>query len=62
MKKFQESNRINKQGEYVLTSDRKRTQMANLEDCMEKLHEVLLQMGELPKIPDAETLAKLERM
>ncbi|KAF9573722.1 hypothetical protein EC968_008122 [Mortierella alpina] len=58
----EESNRINKNGEYVLTSDRKRTQMANLEDCMEKLHEILLKMAELPKLPDAETLEKLERM
>ncbi|GJJ75851.1 peptidyl-tRNA hydrolase ICT1 [Entomortierella parvispora] len=60
--KSQESNRINKSGEYVLTSDRKRTQMANLEDCMEKLHEILMQMAELPKLPDAETLEKLERI
>ncbi|KAF9989114.1 hypothetical protein BGZ75_007486 [Mortierella antarctica] len=58
----EESNRINKNGEYVLTSDRKRTQMANLEDCMEKLHEILLKMAELPKLPDAETLEKLERI
>ncbi|KAF9279788.1 hypothetical protein BGZ68_007702 [Mortierella alpina] len=58
----EESNRINKNGEYVLTSDRKRTQMANLDDCMEKLHEILLKMAELPKLPDAETLEKLERM
>jgi len=36
--------------------------MANLDDCMEKLHEILLQMAELPKLPDAETLEKLERM
>ncbi|KAG0250383.1 hypothetical protein BG011_008396 [Mortierella polycephala] len=57
-----ESNRINKNGEYVLTSDRKRTQMANLDDCMEKLHDILLKMAELPKLPDAETLEKLERI
>ncbi|KAG0032823.1 hypothetical protein BGZ81_009985 [Podila clonocystis] len=58
----EESNRVNKNGEYVLTSDRKRTQMANLDDCMEKLHEILLKMAELPKLPDAETLERLERM
>ncbi|KAG0334903.1 hypothetical protein BG000_007954 [Podila horticola] len=57
-----ESNRVNKNGEYVLTSDRKRTQMANLDDCMEKLHEILLKMAELPKLPDAETLERLERI
>ncbi|KAF9410951.1 hypothetical protein BGZ94_001482, partial [Podila epigama] len=57
----EESNRINKNGEYVLTSDRKRTQMANLDDCMEKLHEILMTMAELPKLPDAETLERLER-
>ncbi|KAF9169566.1 hypothetical protein BGX21_001010 [Mortierella sp. AD011] len=60
--KSEESNRINKSGEYVLTSDRKRTQMANLDDCLDKLHEVLIKMAELPKLPDAETLDKLERM
>ncbi|KAK3845127.1 MAG: hypothetical protein J3R72DRAFT_436953 [Linnemannia gamsii] len=58
----EESNRVNKNGEYVLTSDRKRTQMANLDDCMEKLHEVLIRMAELPKLPDAETLERLERI
>ncbi|KAF9378998.1 hypothetical protein CPB97_009216 [Podila verticillata] len=58
----EESNRVNKNGEYVLTSDRKRTQMANLDDCMEKLHEVLIKMAELPKLPDAETLERLERI
>lgn len=36
--------------------------MANLDDCMEKLHEVLIKMAELPKLPDAETLERLERM
>ncbi|KAF8939940.1 hypothetical protein BGZ47_007932 [Haplosporangium gracile] len=60
--KSQESNRVNKNGEYVLTSDRKRTQMANLDDCMDKLHEILLKMAELPKLPDAETLERLERI
>ncbi|KAF8933502.1 hypothetical protein BGZ58_006289 [Dissophora ornata] len=58
----EESNKINKNGEYVLSSDRKRTQMANLDDCMEKLHEILLKMAELPKLPDAETLERLERI
>ncbi|ORZ26325.1 hypothetical protein BCR41DRAFT_301575 [Lobosporangium transversale] len=60
--KSEESNKINKSGEFVLTSDRKRTQMANLDDCMEKLHELILRMAELPKLPDAEALEKLERM
>ncbi|KAH7055307.1 hypothetical protein BKA57DRAFT_453499 [Linnemannia elongata] len=60
--KSEESNRVNKNGEYVLTSDRKRTQMANLDDCMDKLHEILLKMAELPKLPDAETLERLERI
>ncbi|KAF9117040.1 hypothetical protein BGX27_005590 [Mortierella sp. AM989] len=58
----EESNRINKSGEYVLSSDRKRTQMANLDDCLEKLHKILIKMAELPKLPDAETLEKLERI
>ncbi|KAK3837224.1 MAG: hypothetical protein JOS17DRAFT_840186 [Linnemannia elongata] len=60
--KSEESNRVNKNGEYVLTSDRKRTQMANLDDCMDKLHEILHKMAELPKLPDAETLERLERI
>ncbi|KAG0279429.1 hypothetical protein BGZ95_001248 [Linnemannia exigua] len=60
--KSEESNRVNKNGEYVLTSDRKRTQMANLDDCMDKLHEILIRMAELPKLPDAETLERLERI
>ncbi|KAF9202310.1 hypothetical protein BGZ59_002224 [Podila verticillata] len=36
--------------------------MANLDDCMEKLHEILIKMAELPKLPDAETLERLERI
>ncbi|KAF9358100.1 Peptidyl-tRNA hydrolase ict1, mitochondrial [Mortierella sp. NVP85] len=60
--KSEEGNKINKSGEYVLSSDSKRTQMANMDDCMEKLHAVLLRMAKLPTLPDAEALAKLERM
>lgn len=60
--KSEESNRINKSGEYVLASDSKRTQMANLDDCMEKLHDILLKMAKLPSLPDAESLAKLDRI
>jgi hypothetical protein len=36
--------------------------MANMDDCMEKLHAVLLRMAKLPTLPDADALAKLERM
>ncbi|KAF9584909.1 hypothetical protein BGW38_004717 [Lunasporangiospora selenospora] len=57
-----ESNKVNKNGEFVLSSDRKRTQMANLDDCLEKLHETLLKAAELCSLPDQETLEKLERM
>ncbi|KAF9964011.1 hypothetical protein BGZ65_011602 [Modicella reniformis] len=60
--KLEESNKINKNGEYVLAADSKRTQMANLDDCMDKLHKVLLNMAKLPTLPDAEALTKLERM
>ncbi|KAK3815250.1 MAG: translation release factor [Benniella sp.] len=60
--KSEEGNKINKSGEYVLSSDSKRTQMANMDDCMEKLHAVLLRMAKLPTLPDAEALAKLERI
>ncbi|KAG0268762.1 hypothetical protein DFQ27_005842 [Actinomortierella ambigua] len=60
--KVKEASKINKNGELTLQSDAKRTQMANLEDCMGKLHDLIMKTAELPNLPDPESLARLERL
>ncbi|KAG0231068.1 hypothetical protein BGW41_002324 [Actinomortierella wolfii] len=60
--KTKESNKINKNGELVMQSDAKRTQMANLDDCMSKLYDLIMETAQLPKLPDPESLARLERL
>ncbi|KAL1918406.1 uncharacterized protein VTP21DRAFT_3066 [Calcarisporiella thermophila] len=55
-------NRINKKGEFVMTSDRTRSQAQNLEDCINKLHDEVLQAVEVPREPDEETLKRIQRL
>jgi len=50
----QEANRISKEGHFIITSERNRTQTANLDDCFVKLHEMIVKASEIPKEPDEE--------
>ncbi|TPX34401.1 hypothetical protein SmJEL517_g02974 [Synchytrium microbalum] len=49
------SSRINKQGEFVITSDRYRTQHKNLEDCIDKLYGTIVEASVLPAETSPET-------
>ena len=42
--------RINGDGEFILSSDRHRSQIRNLEECFEKLNELLEQASKVPKV------------
>jgi peptidyl-tRNA hydrolase ICT1 len=57
-----ERNRINRLGELVLSSDETRSQQRNLDDCIAKLHTMVLEAAHVPKEPDQETLARVERL
>ncbi|KAI9593125.1 hypothetical protein BDF19DRAFT_387707 [Syncephalis fuscata] len=58
----QEASRLNKHGEFVFTSDRTRSQKMNLEDCIDKLYDAIMQASQTPKEPDADQQAKVKRM
>ncbi|KAJ1911652.1 hypothetical protein IWQ60_010038 [Tieghemiomyces parasiticus] len=56
---IQEPNRINKAGEFVLTSERHRTQNQNLEDCLHKLRDLLVRVAYIPPDPTQEKLQQI---
>jgi len=51
-----ETNRINKRGEFIINSDRHRTQQQNIDDCIEKLYEILVRCADLVIPIDADPL------
>lgn len=54
-----EKKRLNSKGEYLITSERTRSQRHNLEDCLDKLWESISRAAELPKGPDEETTKRV---
>ena len=46
----------------MLTSDKTRSQIKNIEDCVDKLYEIILKAAEIPKAPDEETLKRIEQL
>ncbi|KAI1896706.1 hypothetical protein AGOR_G00097540 [Albula goreensis] len=58
-------NRINKAGELLLTSEVSRSQRRNLEDCLQKLRDIIAEANMKPREPTAEDLslrqARLEK-
>ncbi|CAI2173333.1 18014_t:CDS:2 [Funneliformis geosporum] len=59
---IQETKRLNKKGELMITSDKTRSQVKNVEDCVDKLYEIILKAAEIPKAPDEETLKRIEQL
>ncbi|CAG8780572.1 11253_t:CDS:1, partial [Cetraspora pellucida] len=57
-----ESNRINKKGEFVITSETTRSQVKNIEDCIERLYEIIVKAAEIPKGPSEETIQRIEKL
>ncbi|CAG8549403.1 4382_t:CDS:2 [Ambispora gerdemannii] len=58
----QESNHINKTGEWIVTSDRSRSQKHNLDDCIAKLYDAIVKAAAVPKAPSQETVERIERL
>ncbi|KAK9720801.1 hypothetical protein K7432_003903 [Basidiobolus ranarum] len=58
----QNRNRINKKGEFVVTSDRTRSQVKNSDDCVDKIYQIILMAGEVPKEPDQETIDRVKKL
>ena len=46
----------------MITSDKSRSQAKNIEDCVDKLYEIVLKAGEIPKAPSEETLKRIEQL
>ncbi|PKC05144.1 peptidyl-tRNA hydrolase domain-like protein [Rhizophagus irregularis] len=59
---IQEASRLNKKGEFMITSDKSRSQVKNIEDCVDKLYEIILKAAEIPKAPSEETLKRIEQL
>jgi peptidyl-tRNA hydrolase ICT1 len=54
--------RTTKEGEVIIVSDRTRSQAKNLEDCMDKLTQVIRSGVQVPKDPDAESIVKVKQL
>ncbi|KAI9205098.1 uncharacterized protein BJ171DRAFT_567722 [Polychytrium aggregatum] len=60
--KEQNINRLNKSGQMIFTSDRHRTQMANMNDCIEKLYETIIKAGHVALGPTEEKMARVKEL
>ncbi|KAJ2765978.1 hypothetical protein GGI18_006097 [Coemansia linderi] len=54
-----DAKRINSKGEYLITSEKTRSQRHNIEDCLDRLWESVCLAAELPKGPDEETVQRV---
>jgi hypothetical protein len=45
-----------------MTSDKFRSQAKNVEDCFDKLYEIIIKAAEIPKAPSEETLKRIEQL
>ncbi|KAI7867442.1 hypothetical protein BDF14DRAFT_1803992 [Spinellus fusiger] len=53
---------MTKIGDLIITSDRTRSQAKNIDDCYSKLLQQLRQAAQVPKEPDASTLARVKTL
>ncbi|KAI8381084.1 uncharacterized protein BYT42DRAFT_565183 [Radiomyces spectabilis] len=60
--KLKASHRLTKSGEIVFTSDRTRSQASNVQDCYRKLMDTVREAVQVPKDPDAATLARVANL
>ncbi|KAJ2000906.1 hypothetical protein GGI04_003957 [Coemansia thaxteri] len=54
-----DAKRINGKGEYLITSERTRSQRHNVDDCLGRLWESICRAAELPKGPDEDTARRV---
>ncbi|KAJ2848320.1 hypothetical protein IWW36_003372 [Coemansia brasiliensis] len=57
-----ESARINSHGEYLLTSEKTRSQRHNIDDCLDKLWQHIERASALPKAPSAEMAQRVQKL
>nr|CAB3501418.1 unnamed protein product [Digitaria exilis] len=57
-----EKNRINKDGELVISSTKTRTQKGNIEDALQKIQEIIDAASYVPPPPTEEQKKKIEKM
>ncbi|XP_040124415.1 large ribosomal subunit protein mL62 isoform X7 [Ictidomys tridecemlineatus] len=58
---FQHKNKINREGELILTSESSRYQFRNLADCLQKIRDIIAEASQMPKEPSKED-AQLQRI
>ncbi|KAJ3249804.1 hypothetical protein HK104_007546, partial [Borealophlyctis nickersoniae] len=56
----QHANRLNKKDEFIIQSDRTRSQLENHEDCIAKLYEFIEKAAFVPEGPSQELLDRIE--
>lgn len=54
---IQNATRVNKAGELIVTSEISRSQQRNLEDCLQKISEIITEASQRPPEPSAEDIA-----
>ncbi|XP_020021110.1 large ribosomal subunit protein mL62 isoform X1 [Castor canadensis] len=54
-------NKINREGELILTSENSRYQFRNLADCLQKIRDIIAEASQIPKEPSKED-AQLQRL
>uniref|UniRef100_I3MP84 Mitochondrial ribosomal protein L58 n=1 Tax=Ictidomys tridecemlineatus TaxID=43179 RepID=I3MP84_ICTTR len=54
-------NKINREGELILTSESSRYQFRNLADCLQKIRDIIAEASQMPKEPSKED-AQLQRI
>jgi peptidyl-tRNA hydrolase ICT1 len=58
---LQHKNKINREGELILTSENSRYQFRNLADCLQKIRDIIAEASQIPKEPSKED-AQLQRL
>ena len=58
----QNPSRVNQAGEFIVASERHRTQAANIDDCFAKLHDLVLAAAATPAEPTAATRARVSAL
>ena len=62
MRRVQHAHRVNKDGEFIVASERTRTQAGNVADCFEKLHTYIVEASATPTEPSQETRARVQQL
>eukprot|EP00842_Homolaphlyctis_polyrhiza_P002104 jgi/Hompol1/2895/HPOL_003066-RA len=58
----QNASRINKRGEFVVSSDRSRAQPENYADCISKIYDAIREAAHVPEGPSEKTIERVKEL